>query len=161
MHDKQKMCHECITPGCPAKVATKVVDGKVMIKYTNPNHSSECVKINDEKYGKSKAVESVNRKRPIPKRTSAKKKHSDSEGCLKSSGDDVPKKQMKTADDKPSAKSVANIESKSIDTKEPESDGAPAMDKEQVGKTRCYTWDCSGNSDSSLYSTDSSSDDAN
>lgn len=159
MHGKEKMCHGCITPGCPAEVATKVVDGKVMAKNTNPNHSSECVKIHDEKYGKSKAIESVNRKRPKPKRTSAKKKDSDSEGSSKSSGDDVPKKQMKKADDKSSAKSVENSDSESIDTKVPESGGAPAMDKEQVGKNRCCTWDESGTSDSSLDSTDSSSDD--
>lgn len=162
MHGKEKMYHGCITSDCSAEIATKLVDGKVMMKKTKPNHSSECVKIHDEKYAKMKATESVNRKRSKPKRHSAKMKDSDSEESSKSSGDDVPKKQMKKADEKPSIENVEITESKSTDTKVSESDGSTVNNKKEIGKDHCHTSkssDESGTSDSSLDSTDSSSDD--
>lgn len=157
MHGNEKMYHGCITPGCPAEVATKVADGKVMIKKTMPNHSSECVKTHDETYGQPKATDSVKRKRPKPKRDSAKTKDSDSEGSSKSSGDDVPKKQMKKGNVESSqVGSVDKAESKSTDTNVANSGDSSVEDNDRLifGSS-----DEGDTSDSSLDSSDSSSDD--
>lgn len=161
MHGNEKMLLVCKIPGCSAEIATKIIDGKVMVKMTKPNHSTECIKMHDDKYGKANVTESVNRKRSKPKRNLAKKKYSDSEESLKLSGDDVPKKQMKKADDKLSTETVEKIGSKSTGTKAPESGESTVKDMEQVElDDRTFeSSDESGTSDSSLDSTDSLSDD--
>lgn len=110
---REKLFYGCSTPGCEYEVGIKLVDGKLMRKILQPNHSAEC---NENYVAGEVSVQAVvlegNAKRPSRKRAKdltkfARMMESD-DGASSSSGDDIPKKQPKKQDASTSKECVVN-----------------------------------------------------
>lgn len=105
---REKLFYGCATSGCEYELGVKLVDGKLMRKIFQPNHSVEC---NENDVNREVSIQAVvhedNVERSSRKRAKNMTKIAkmvDTDEGSSSSGDDVPKKQPKKQDALPEVK---------------------------------------------------------
>lgn len=105
---REKLFYGCATSGCEYELGVKLVDGKLMRKIFQPNHSAEC---NENNVAREASVQPVvlegNAERTSRKRINSVKTVESGDDSSTSS-DYVPKKQAKKRDASPPKESAVS-----------------------------------------------------